>query len=395
MISEKTILVLGAGASMDYGFPSGKQLIEDIINFLHGHLVHENPDVNKLCVAIILLRYYSLKEPETDPANRKVLQMCSEQVTRFTNALISASPASIDDFIHKNRGEGFEIIGKLCIVIMISMYENEKEPFFIRKVSTPEEHRLYSRLLWYSTGATEHWEVRGGWYEHLWSKIYSDADIRNSLENLIVISFNYDRSFEQFLYSSCISMLGMPPDEVRDILNNALCIHHVYGQIGYLKWQKNEVVNPYNKVDVNALNELIYKNTKGHKTFMESCISQRHFEVCDHIIRIAKEIKTYTEATEDGEEVRKKVIQWGDTSRLRLFCLGFGYHPQNLQWLGNTLGETLLGIYGTTYGIGSAQFGKISSNLKQVLPKQRQGSEFSSRYSDMKIKDYLVNVIDI
>ena len=31
MINNDTVLVLGAGASMDYGFPSGEQLIEDII----------------------------------------------------------------------------------------------------------------------------------------------------------------------------------------------------------------------------------------------------------------------------------------------------------------------------------------------------------------------------
>jgi hypothetical protein len=38
MIDDNTVLILGAGASMDYGFPSGKQLIENIINHLHGNL---------------------------------------------------------------------------------------------------------------------------------------------------------------------------------------------------------------------------------------------------------------------------------------------------------------------------------------------------------------------
>jgi len=39
MKNEKTVLVLGAGASVDYGFPSGQQLLEDILNFLEGYQV--------------------------------------------------------------------------------------------------------------------------------------------------------------------------------------------------------------------------------------------------------------------------------------------------------------------------------------------------------------------
>lgn len=41
MINNDTVLVLGAGASMDYGFPSGEQLIEDIINYLEGNIQAE------------------------------------------------------------------------------------------------------------------------------------------------------------------------------------------------------------------------------------------------------------------------------------------------------------------------------------------------------------------
>ena len=41
MINNDTVLVLGAGASMDYGFPSGEQLIENIINYLEGKIQAE------------------------------------------------------------------------------------------------------------------------------------------------------------------------------------------------------------------------------------------------------------------------------------------------------------------------------------------------------------------
>jgi len=39
MITKKTVLILGAGASMDYEFPSGRQLLEEIKKGISGVFV--------------------------------------------------------------------------------------------------------------------------------------------------------------------------------------------------------------------------------------------------------------------------------------------------------------------------------------------------------------------
>ena len=43
MITEPTVLVLGAGASMPYHFPSGLGLTQELISALDGERVDENP----------------------------------------------------------------------------------------------------------------------------------------------------------------------------------------------------------------------------------------------------------------------------------------------------------------------------------------------------------------
>ena len=150
MIEKHTCLILGAGASMDCGFPSGKQLIRDIINLLNGSIFSLSPEQKKQCVALALKRYYR-KKLDSD----KTFEYSFERVEKFNNALIQASPASIDDFLDKNREEGFDVIGKMCIVLCISSYEKPNESFFIQEVDTPPGHHYYQ-----DTSRHKHWEIR-------------------------------------------------------------------------------------------------------------------------------------------------------------------------------------------------------------------------------------------
>lgn len=58
MINNRTLLILGAGASCDYGFPTGQQLLEDIINFLQGKLLHGSSEAKKILLAWCLLKKF-------------------------------------------------------------------------------------------------------------------------------------------------------------------------------------------------------------------------------------------------------------------------------------------------------------------------------------------------
>jgi hypothetical protein len=388
MIKKDTLLILGAGASMDYGFPSGKQLIQDIINFLDGPIYSLLPDEKQLCIAIALQRYYKKK------FSREVgLQDCREKVKMFSNSLIQASPASIDDFMDKNREDGFDIIGKICIVLCISRYEKPDESFFLNRVEADPKHRYYNASKPYN----KYLEIREGWYGYLWKKIYEGDDIKTSTKKLTFITFNYDRSLEYFLYVSFKNMLGMSDEKAAEFFNENVYVYHVYGQIGHLVWQSEGTVkNNYGRLSLKPIvectpsflngeirdtNDLILRNAKIKSA--EKC--------SDDILSLADEIRTYTQATLANKDW---ILERVDKVKV-VFFLGFGYHPQNLGWLKEVMRYSVnYSTVGTTYGLGKLQVTRIESDLRKVYGFHNI-SKMNGQYTDMKIREFFSNEFDI
>jgi hypothetical protein len=380
VIRDNTILILGAGASMDYGFPSGERLIQDIINFLRGSTFKLWPEQKKMCVALALQRYYKTKL-DID----KELNYCLDKIEKFVKALIHASPASIDDFIDKNREEGFDIISKICVVLCISSYEKPDETFFLQQEATHSTHHYYKDSL-----SASHWEIREGWYRHLWKKIYEGNDVRENLGKLTFISFNYDRSLEYFLYTSFVYMLGFDPEKAAKLFDNYVSIYHVYGQIGYLDWQKGGVKNSYDRLTLESIIKLVpTKEFEKSKLISGQLFIGGIEKPLDHILSIANEIKTYTEAA-DMEHI---LLLDKIPDATRLFFFGFGYHSQNLYWLKTPMKSFNGHMYGTAYEFGKSQLINTTANLRTFFPNGIVQDHFFS--PEHKIKDYCLHVQDI
>src|SRR5712671_5186207 len=100
MITTPTVLVLGAGASYPYGFPTGKQLKEQICNTFspEGSL----PDV------------FASEECTLEP----------EQFFAFREAFLRSGQPSIDAFLE--RRPNFLDVGKLVIAFSLMPYEKEE-----------------------------------------------------------------------------------------------------------------------------------------------------------------------------------------------------------------------------------------------------------------------------
>jgi hypothetical protein len=392
MIRLDTALVLGAGASMDYGFPSGKELMEDIINYLEGYVPNAAPLKKKFGVALTLQQYY-----EEDGASRS-LRDCFEKVDKFQRALRFASPASIDDFIHKNREEGFDIIGKICIALSISNYEEESEDFFTVKTLTGEQHRYYARK---SHDYMHHLEVKNGWYQYLWKKIYEDCrdidEIEDSMRKLLFITFNYDRTLEHFLYTRLINMLGMSRDKARAAFRKSIFIHHVYGQIGSLEWQDEKQGNPYGPVKLDPIfnclpDGFIIEDLGEDLKLMSSRVTSEDKKCIARVLSLARGIRTYTETNISPlarDSFPLRVLQPKST-----FFLGFGYHPQNIEWLKSLFGNPSATLYGTTLGCGSYEKIVITNKLREAFPNARVEDRLFNA-SEFKIAEYFSNVMDI
>ena len=99
MITKPTVLILGAGASMPYQFPSGKKLRE------------------KICREI--------KEPLKDLFD---VPSKKAEVEHFISSFSRSGTSSIDAFL-EYRTEFMEI-GKLAIALALIPSENEGKLFF-------------------------------------------------------------------------------------------------------------------------------------------------------------------------------------------------------------------------------------------------------------------------
>ncbi len=171
---KDTVFILGAGASMHYGLPSGKGLIKIILLITHPNIAnHKTLNADELSVFskeeftenFIALRYRFLVSGG----------FSDEEISKFRNALKGSKQLSIDTFI-RNRPE-FEAIGKLSITIALSILENPK-----RVIEDVED-------------------VKDNWYEKIWHSFGSSFDDFKS-NDLAFITFNYDRSLEFFLSSA-------------------------------------------------------------------------------------------------------------------------------------------------------------------------------------------------
>ena len=133
MITKPTVLVLGAGASMPYGFPSGEELLQTI---------HSNTD----------LTYPPF--PEAHPKNwYNMLNQCGiskSKIINFRNDLYQSHQPSVDAFL-EYRPEYLDV-GKLCIALALIPFEDEKlldsfnvrntgfYDYLLQKMNTPFEN---------------------------------------------------------------------------------------------------------------------------------------------------------------------------------------------------------------------------------------------------------------
>ena len=393
---------------MDYGFPSGEELLQDIVNILKGNLLCGNIKLIKNFIAYIAFCYIQNKKIVTsryDQIIENYLEIIRKAVEEFELRLIRSNAASIDDFLDKNS-EGFEelaIIGKILIVMVISVYEKRERLFYtIDKVG--EGHRYQGRLPY----PIDHClSLTRGWYNSLWTKIYDD--IGNNLSKLTIISFNYDRSFEYYLLNSVQSMSS---GNASEIINGNLLIHHVYGQLGRLSWQPKAlgVDNEYEPIrvenlfsailDLSMRQQLQINDDKSICECFNKLLSNKDnpYININKICNIVEMIRTYHEASKDVlyEHIKKRLKE-AET----MFFLGFGYHPQNMKWLQHkeVNANNKLIYAGTVYGKGKEDVGEIRVGLSKLFSSGStyisQSTHFKPEYSGFKIKEYLANVVNV
>ena len=174
MLKQKTTFVIGAGASVDFGFPTGPGLQDQIIQYL--------------AVAPDNLRFKSdfvedaLREQLNGPHWARERSAYIAAAKRIVDAMPVA--ASIDNYLHTHRSDQYAVsLGKVAITLAIHQAEQNSK-ILVR----PSSGFAFPSL---KTNA-----YRDSWYAPFMRMLTMGSDVkdaRNLLRNISFVCFNYDR----------------------------------------------------------------------------------------------------------------------------------------------------------------------------------------------------------
>jgi len=268
MINLETVLVLGSGASKDFGFPTGQELVRQIGSMY------------------------------TRPESQIFFNECAGQIdlekTRiFPRVLKTANPISVDTWLEHNHE--FIEIGKIAIAIQLLQSEQKAN-------LNPEKN----------------------WYQLLFQRMNCPFEVFQK-NKLSIITFNYDRSLEKYLFNTFrYTHKEKGEEECKEMLNQIKIIH-VYGSLGRLGWQHDDPNKPVAQVD--------------YATKLDRSV----------VFSASKSIKIMPEKGELSEEFQE-ARRWINNAQA-LYFLGFGYHNTNMMRLGIEILRKPSKIMGTSWGL--------------------------------------------
>jgi len=180
MLTKRTVFVLGAGASVMFGFPIGQTLCRQVIErFAHPAYIEG------------FIEY-------TNIAKQAVIDFRRE-------LLLSAQP-SVDLFL-EYRPEFLEV-GKAALAMLLVQHEADDR-------------------LWSFDDAN--------WMRYLFDRMRAPFD-KFGQNPVSFLTFNYDRSLEHFLCTSLQALFGKSESACAEVLRG-IPIIHLHGRLGYLPWE--------------------------------------------------------------------------------------------------------------------------------------------------------------
>lgn len=178
MISTNTTLVLGAGASLAMGYPTGRGLRDALLQIT-------SQDQQEFAIGAGL---FNLGPPS---------------IHEFVDAFRQSQMYSIDAFLA--RRPEFTQVGKQAIAAVLLKCE--------------------------AASSLDRWNHADGWYQYLWNQFGTCPWEELDFTPLRIVTFNYDRSLEHYLLQVIQHSYGKPAQAALEKLG-VLKIVHVYGVLG-------------------------------------------------------------------------------------------------------------------------------------------------------------------
>lgn len=324
------VFIIGAGCSVPYGFPTGRDLMQKLKNFNYGDENQNNEDFLSPSYLFDIYHEFfenfkSYSEFKNDSeqnathaisANSKVRNKMQSVVVPFAQSIQNSMMVSTDEFL-KNR-----------------FFQNKNDQVdFGKRLIAYEILKAEYESKWHPSASVDKskkkWLGNLDWIQHLLSIIDQQPNWEKILKETVFLTFNYDRVLECGLYYYLTSDKQYSGDDAHAFIHQ-MKIHHINGYIGPL----DEISYGW------GLNGQYDKIATRMETVWEKKSSINQAEI----------------------EMYKEYLKKAD----RVFFLVFSYIPGNLESIGIERGASIIQnakVYGTAMGMSFQNRLRISSYL--------------------------------
>jgi hypothetical protein len=305
MFTDRTVIVVGAGASKEFGLPLGVELIEQIgwLLKIKSQPPYLQLNSDSFTKAFRMEFFEELKNKRIDSYIPKF-----ERIKRAMPLSVS-----IDNFFAVDNDPEIERICKIAISNVILSAESKSD--------------IYADIVNYPNNVKREISKKH-WIHALFQKLQTGitrANIDEFGKNCKIISFNYDRSITHYITIAIMDYFSISFVEARTICNQIEIIYP-YGSLGDAEYGDCSIAN---------------------------------------IVKASKSIQTFTEqktAPTNIERMKEAVL-----NSTHMIMLGYGFHRQNLELLQpNEQNTTLCQVICTAYKANDEEKAHIVSLLKNL-----------------------------
>lgn len=312
MIKKKTLFVVGAGASAEFGLPVGSELQNQIarlvdIRFRNGiDMISGDGQV------------YEIARRQFQEGRNAYLQ-----AGRWIGEAIALSN-SIDNFMDVHSADKHvRVMGCLAIAKAIAKAERSSKLYFDWRNNNNE-------IAFDALVAT--------WLPKLFRYMQEGRrkeDVEQFFDSVSFVVFNYDRCIEHFFFRALRKFYAITDGRAAEVVGGANIVHP-YGTIGLLPWQTQQ---PDGVVEFGA----------------DEC----------PLWEMAQRIRTYTDQVDDQTTLDRIRAMIADAE---IICfLGFSYQAQNMTLLMPETQTTPGTAIGTAYDISDFNVQQIKSEIAKGL----------------------------
>lgn len=342
-LKEKTVFVLGAGASKELDLPTGDELKSTIAKEIDIRFNNGGSQASGSYEITEAFRLLARKEPQQRDIN-KYLRACWKIRDAMPQAI------SIDNFIDARSDDPLiEISGKLGIAISVLAAEASSK--LATSPSNGRERPNFNALsnTWHNS------------FFQLLTENCKKPDLPSRLKKVALVIFNYDRCVEVFLIQALKNYYTIDESEALALLKQVE-IHHPYGVVGALPGLGGETEIPFGATPQPS-----------------------------QLLAIASEIKTFTEGTDESASHIKRIRELMSKCH-RIVFLGFAYHRLNMQLLfkkpsGLPPLESRK-IYGTALSLSASDVSIISEELSAYAETEEKYVQLQDLTCHQLFKNY-------